>query len=141
MWYVLNCIVWLKFKVCLILNFSWKPRFSAFKSYPKNPFQNLSIFWGWALKQKCRACRIVQSWFLEFSKLFRKIWSNLKRHNSLNVPFLNSNLHFKIWTELGGGYKSKVVELLFLNNFYFWRFLSYHINLRVNWEIKQVAIR
>ena len=62
----------------------------------ENPFQNRSTFWGWALKQKCRAYRVVQSWFLEFSKLFSKIWSNLKRRNSLNIPFLNSNLHFKM---------------------------------------------
>ena len=70
-----------------ILNFQ-KPWFSAFKFALENPFQNLSIFWGWALKQKCRAFWVVQSLFLEFSKLFRKIWSNLKRRNVLKVsPF------------------------------------------------------
>ena len=67
-------------------NFSRKPRFSTFKSYPENLFQNLSIFWGWAQKQKCRAQQVIQNLFLEFFKLFRKIWSNSKRRNSLNFP-------------------------------------------------------
>ena len=76
--------------------FSRKPWFLVFKPYPKNPFQNLSIFWGWAQKQKCRAWQVIQSLFLEFFKLFRKIWSNSKRRNSLNIPYLNLKDHFKI---------------------------------------------
>ena len=70
---------------CIVLKFQ-KPWFSAFKSYPKNPFQNLSIFWGWSQKQKCRAWQVIQSLFFEFFKLFRKISSNSKRRNSLNFP-------------------------------------------------------
>ena len=64
-----------------------KTLISAFKFYPENLIQNLSTFWGWASKQKCRACQVRQSLFLEFSKLFYEIWSNLKRRDSLNVPF------------------------------------------------------
>ena len=97
---VLCCMCWIVLfesssKSCIDLNFR-KPEFPVISLAPKNPFQNQSTFWGWALKQKCRACRVVQSLFLEFSKLFYKIWSNLKRRNSLNVPFLNLNLHFKM---------------------------------------------
>ena len=64
-------------KFVWILNFSRKPRFLAFKSYPENAFQNLSIIWGWSQKQKCRAWQVIQSLFSEFFKLFRKILSNL----------------------------------------------------------------
>ena len=75
-----------------VQNFVWiwifeNPKFQHLTFALENPFQNLSTFWGWALKQKCRACWVVQSLFLEFSKLFRKNWSNLKRRNSLSVPF------------------------------------------------------
>ena len=52
----------------------------------------------------------------------------------LKCPLLILNLHFKMLTEFGYGYKSKVVELLIWNKFYFWRFLSYHTNLGVIWE-------
>ena len=134
----LNCLN--QVKIWFGFEFSRKPWFSVFKSYPENSFQNLSIFWGWAQKQKCRACQVIQSLFLEFSKLFRKIWSNLKRRDSLNVPFLNSNLHFKMYTKFGDSYKSKVVELFILNNFYFWRFLSCYTNLGVIWIWKRMAI-
>ena len=83
------CLVWfeLSSKFGLDLKFR-KPWFPAISFDPKNPFQEQSTFWGWALKQKCRVCWVVQSLFLEFSKLFRKIWSNLKRRNVLKVsPF------------------------------------------------------
>ena len=91
------CLVWFgsSSKFCLDLDFQ-KPWFLVICFTPKNLIQNRSTFWGWALKKKCGACWFVQSWFLEFSKLFRKIWSNLKRRNSLNVPFVNLNLHFKM---------------------------------------------
>ena len=91
------CLVWFgsSSKICCDMDFR-KPWFPMICFTPKNLIQNRSTFWGWALKQKCRACRVVQSWFLEFSKLFRKIWNNLKRRNSLNVPFFNSNVHFKM---------------------------------------------
>ena len=112
------------YKYCLVLfESSWnlcidlkfrKPWFLIFKSYPKNPFQNQSTFWGWTLKQSCRACWVVQSLFLEFFKLFSKNWSYLKRRNSLNVPYLNSKVHFKMYTKLGVGLKAK------LYNFWFW---------------------
>ena len=39
----LNCLKQVQ-KFGLDLEFSRKPGFSAFKSYPKNSFQNLSIF-------------------------------------------------------------------------------------------------
>ena len=74
-------------KICCDLNFR-KPWFPVISFAPKNLILNRSTFWGWALKQKCRACRVVESWFLEFSKLFYEIWSNLKRWNVLKVsPF------------------------------------------------------
>ena len=97
---VLCCMCWIVLfesssKSCIDLNFR-KPWFPVISLIPENLIQNRSTFWGWALKKKCRACRVVQSWFLEFSKLFSKIWSNLKRRNSLNVPVLNSNLYFKM---------------------------------------------
>ena len=96
----LCCMCWivlfeLSSKICCDLNF-WKPWFPVISFAPKNLILNRSTIWGWALKKKCRACRVVQSWFLEFSKLFYKNWSNLKRRDSLNIPFLNSNLHFKM---------------------------------------------
>ena len=34
---------------CIVLEIP-KTLISIFKFYPKNPFQNLSIFWGWAQK-------------------------------------------------------------------------------------------
>ena len=83
------CLVWMnQFQnICVLMDFR-KPEFPAFNFTVENPFQNRSTFWGWDLKQKCRACWVVQSLFLEFSKLFRKFWSNLKRRNVLKVsPF------------------------------------------------------
>ena len=50
------------------IRISENPDFSAFKFALENPFKNLSTFWGWALKQKCRVCWVVQSLYLEFSK-------------------------------------------------------------------------
>ena len=124
---------------CIVLEIP-KTLISIFKFYPENPFQNRSTFWGWVLKQSCRACRVVQSLFLEFFKLFSKIWSYLKRRNSLNIPVLNSKVHFKMYAEFGYGFKSKVVELLILNNFCFLRFLSCYENLGVIWEFWRMAI-
>ena len=118
----LNCLN--QVKIWFGFEFSRKPWFSVFKSYPENSFQNLSIFWGWVQKKKCRACLVIQSLFLEISKLLWKIWSNSKGRNLLNFPYSNS----------------KVGELLILNNFCFWRFLSCYENLRVICEFWWMAI-
>ena len=82
------CLVWFELSSKLCWFGFPKTLISSDLFYLENPFQNQSTFWGWALKKKCRACWVVQSLFLEFSKLFRKIWSNLKRRNVLKVsPF------------------------------------------------------
>ena len=105
---VLCCMCWIVLfesssKSCIDLNFR-KPEFPVISLAPKNPFQNQSTFWGWALKQKCRACRVVQSLFLEFSKLFYKIWSNLKRRKFSKCPIFEFKLAFQnvdwIWVWL-----------------------------------------
>ena len=95
-------------KFVWVLNFSRKPRFSTFRPYPENPFQNLSIFRGWALKQKCRAWLVKQSLSLEFFKLFRKILSNSKRRNSLNFPIQIQKFISKSRPNLGVVIKEKL---------------------------------
>ena len=60
----------------------------------------------------------------------------MKSQNSLNVPYLNSKFHFKMYTELAGGYKSKVLELWILSNFYFWRFFELLYKFGSNLDFK-----
>ena len=64
----------------------------------------------------------------------------MKRQNSLNVPYLNSKFHFKMYTELAGGYKSKVLELWILSNFYFWRFFELLYKFGSNLDFKMNGI-
>ena len=64
-------------KFVWILNFSRKPRFSAFKSYPENPFQNLDRIRRWLSKQSCRTFDFEQLLFLEIFELLWKFESNL----------------------------------------------------------------
>ena len=50
------------------------------------------------------------------------------------------NPNFKMEAEFENVHLSKVVELLILNNFYFWRFLSCYTDLGVICKINSVAI-
>ena len=50
------------------------------------------------------------------------------------------NSNFKMEEEFENVHSRKVVELLILNNFYFWRFLSCYTNLGVICKINSVAI-
>ena len=50
------------------------------------------------------------------------------------------NSNFKMVVEFENVHSSKVVELLILNNFYFWRFLTSLENLGVICKMNSVAI-